>query len=176
MASSLVMHPLTHRALLLQRSPTNSYPLHWEIPGGSTEPSDTSIVASAARELWEETSLRASHILRPVGLLPEHLLPSQPGPLGISPGEEDARQEMDGALVTFWETGRRWAKCTVLVAVESVEDVRVRDDEHMAWAWVSEGEVVSGRREDGMEMGFVSEGVRRSILEGFRLERGMRER
>ncbi|KAI8948254.1 NUDIX hydrolase domain-like protein [Xylaria longipes] len=47
------------RLLLVQRAPTDSYPLRWEVPGGAIDAEDESILHGLARELWEETGLRA---------------------------------------------------------------------------------------------------------------------
>ncbi|PYH95654.1 hypothetical protein BO71DRAFT_482697 [Aspergillus ellipticus CBS 707.79] len=47
------------KTLLLQRSPHDSYPYHWEGPGGGIEPAqDATLLDGAAREVFEETGLR----------------------------------------------------------------------------------------------------------------------
>lgn len=94
--------------------------------------------------------------------------------LGISAAEEGAKNEGDDArTVSFLETGQTWGKVTVVVDVhEDLDDdasVKVRDGEHDRWAWATEEEVKGGRWMDGEEIGFVSEGVWRTVLEGFRL-------
>lgn len=144
------------QTLLVRRAASDSYPLKWEIPGGSVSPArDASVLHAAARELREETGLRVARFHCPLGMVPaplpatsappaaeslggvaaqhgededgsgngdDRLLQSPPG-LGIAPEEEHARQEPhDEALtVTFWETGRRWGKVSLLVDVR--EDV-----------------------------------------------------
>ena len=45
------------RALVLQRSRHDFAGLRWEVPGGSCEPGDDSILSAACRELWEEVSV-----------------------------------------------------------------------------------------------------------------------
>ncbi len=50
---------LEARILLLQRAPTDSMPLRWEIPGGACDLEDESLLHAAARELREEAGLRA---------------------------------------------------------------------------------------------------------------------
>lgn len=47
------------RLLVVQRAPHDSCPLRWEIPGGAVDAEDESLLHGLARELWEETGLRA---------------------------------------------------------------------------------------------------------------------
>lgn len=173
------LHPQT---LLIRRAPTDSYPTKWEIPGGSTsDRKDASIIAGAVRELHEETGLTAKKVLYPIGMLGDTET-TAPGKLGITPEEEGAKNEGDDAqTVTFLETGDTWGKVTLVVDVhEDLEDgkdtesVRVRDGEHDRWAWATEEEVRMGKWKGGEEIGFVSEGVWRTVLQGFR-EYGARE-
>ncbi|KAJ9635840.1 hypothetical protein H2201_000164 [Coniosporium apollinis] len=55
------------RLLLLQRSASDSYPNRWEVPGGSCDLEDETVLHAVARELFEETGLRATRIVRQVG-------------------------------------------------------------------------------------------------------------
>ena len=66
-AAALVFSPSnpTH-LLIIQRSATDYVPNLWEIPGGSCDP-DESILAGTVRELWEESGLIATRVLRQVG-------------------------------------------------------------------------------------------------------------
>lgn len=60
-------HPET-RILLVQRAATeHSFPNLWEVPGGSAEFNDPSILHSVARETFEETGLRLTRFVRQVG-------------------------------------------------------------------------------------------------------------
>lgn len=83
---------------------------------------------------------------------------------------------MHGDVCVFYAEEKAWGKLTVWVEVESCEDVRIREDEHAEWAWVGEEEVRRGRFEDGRVLEMVSDGVKRSVLEGFRLWREEREK
>ncbi|PYI24084.1 hypothetical protein BO99DRAFT_457933 [Aspergillus violaceofuscus CBS 115571] len=60
--------PEEHHILLLRRAPTDSYPGRWEAPGGSCDATDASILAGAAREVYEETGLRVVRFLALVGV------------------------------------------------------------------------------------------------------------
>ena len=55
------------RLLLLQRSSRDSFPDRWEVPGGSSDRLDPTILHSVARELFEETGLRLNRFVRQVG-------------------------------------------------------------------------------------------------------------
>lgn len=56
------------RFLLVQRSMTErSFPNLWEVPGGSPELSDPTILHSVAREAFEETGLRLTKFVRQIG-------------------------------------------------------------------------------------------------------------
>lgn len=53
------------RLLLVQRAPTDTLPLKWEVPGGSVDIGlDVSLIYGAVRELWEETGLVARRVVR----------------------------------------------------------------------------------------------------------------
>ncbi|GKT51232.1 uncharacterized protein ColSpa_11413 [Colletotrichum spaethianum] len=56
------------RILLVQRSAQEkALPHRWELPGGAAESVDSDSFAAAARELWEETGLRAKRFAALVG-------------------------------------------------------------------------------------------------------------
>ena len=150
--------------LLLRRAAHDSWPLLWEVPGGCVDPTDANLVAAAARELWEESALRAKRVLCAVHMAPAAVL--------AGAKEEDRVREsasMLGDVVTFQVGEVTWGKLTVWVEVEAWKGVRIRDDEHAEWAWVSEEEARAERFKDGRSIDFVSDGVKRSVLEGYRL-------
>lgn len=56
------------RLLLVQRAATErGFPNLWEIPGGACEPEDPTILHSVAREVFEETGLHLTKLVRQVG-------------------------------------------------------------------------------------------------------------
>jgi 8-oxo-dGTP pyrophosphatase MutT (NUDIX family) len=56
------------RLLIVQRAAhERSYANKWELPGGSSEASDPTILHSLAREVFEETGLKMKKVLRKVG-------------------------------------------------------------------------------------------------------------
>jgi 8-oxo-dGTP pyrophosphatase MutT (NUDIX family) len=164
-------HPTADQVLVVRRAASDSYPGTWEIPGGSIDETDSTVVAGAVRELWEETGLRARHVPCAVGML------LQDGRAAEVAAKDDTRLDDDGLTVTFVETGRVWGKSTVMVEVESTEVVTVRPDEHSEWAWVTEEEVHRGQMDGGdggrRELNLVSEGVKWTLLDAFRMRKEM---
>lgn len=62
-----IHHPKP-RLLLVQRAASErTFPNMWEVPGGSAEFDDPSILHSVARETFEETGLRLTRFVRQVG-------------------------------------------------------------------------------------------------------------
>lgn len=154
------------KVLLLRRAPTDSFPLLWEVPGGCVDvDSDPSLVAAAARELWEETGLRARNVLRAVDMADP--VPRPAGREDENGEEAESYHVPGGAMCLFREGETTWGKTTFLMEVESSENVVVRPEEHVEWAWVTKEEVTKGQFNDGKELDVVSEGVRRTVLEGF---------
>ncbi|ATY61731.1 NUDIX domain [Cordyceps militaris] len=175
MAAAMVFRPSSPpRTLLLCRAATDTYPLKWEVPGGSVDAADATILDGVARELFEESGLTATRLAAPILMSPEEPLPEPVrAGLGIQPQHETLGHE--GLTVTFVESRNLWAKLTALVTVRADDEVRLTPEEHGEAAWVSEDEVrraVLPPKEEGegeRKLDFVSDGVRRSILDGFRV-------
>lgn len=162
----------THQVLLLQRAPHDSYPLNWEFPGGGVDEDDESLVSAAMRELREETGLEASHVQDLALMTPyEELSEVMKTRLGIVPLDEQVKVDADGTVISFVETGNIWAKPIFITEVKNIEDIKIQDEEHAAFAWVTEDEVRNLQFADGTTLTLVSEGVRRVILDGFRHRR-----
>lgn len=181
------------RILLLRRAAHDSWPNKWEVPGGCVDPEDSSLVAAAVRELWEESGLVTTHVRAAVGLYRFSCSASSSTPSTSSnsstssPGNrgQDAAEHPKGAgedilavqdeMVLFRETGNTWGKLTAWTDVASCEAVTVRPDEHADWAWVTREEAEERRFAHGGELDFVSDGVRLTVLEGFRLWKESRQ-
>lgn len=143
-AAALVFSPSnpTH-LLIIQRSAIDYVPNLWEIPGGPCDP-DESILAGTVRELWEESGLIATEVLRQVG----------------------------GSYEWVGE-GTVWCKFSFEVEVKGVE-VILDEEEHQAFFWVTEDECRNGEVvRDGKktEIKWTNESQVAVILEGFRLRR-----
>lgn len=160
LCSAIIFHPdieAPPRTLLLRRSPTDYLPLLWETPGGGLDrDGDVSILAAAVRELAEETGLAATKAV---------------GCVAVDRELEGYDVEDGGEVWLFGEKKNdRWAKVTFLMEVEGGKDVKIQDEEHVEYKWVSEEEVRSGtfEGEEQRSIDFVSEMVRDMILEAFR--------
>ena len=133
-------------------------PNRWEVPGGAVDDTDATILHGAARELFEESGLRAAHI----------------GPL-VRRASADQQHHEDGQ-VFLTRTGNLVAKFHFLVDVPQGCEGAVKCDpeEHSEWAWATEAEVeaavVAGR-----EVQFTTADQREAVLDGFRLWRKLRE-
>jgi 8-oxo-dGTP pyrophosphatase MutT (NUDIX family) len=116
----LIFHPTTNhtRLLILQRANNESaFPNVWEIPGGTCEAADETILHSLAREIREEKHLTLQTILDQVGDV-EHLVLK----------------------------GKWWSKICFLVKVDLGDrgeraQVSLRPEEHQAVRWASRVEV-----------------------------------
>ncbi|KAL2356471.1 NUDIX hydrolase domain-like protein [Cryomyces antarcticus] len=63
--SAFIFHE--QRVLLVQRSATDYLPGYWEIPGGSCDREDRTILHALQREVFEETGLRITGIVNQIG-------------------------------------------------------------------------------------------------------------
>lgn len=168
------------QTLLIRRASTDSYPLKWERPAGATSPCDTTVLACAIRELWEETGLHASHVECPVGI--SDVFEKAVTGWGIEPDVEQAELQIgDGAqTIMLYDQGNRWGVVTVMVDVEEkLSDdgidgkniVKLSSQEHEEWVWVTESQVRKGIDKDGRKLEFTSKAVWQTVLEGFRIKR-----
>ncbi|PYH85676.1 hypothetical protein BO82DRAFT_165500 [Aspergillus uvarum CBS 121591] len=150
------------KTLLLQRSITDSYPCHWENPGGLIDPvRDATVLAGVAREVREETGFHVSRFV-------------------------------DLVCVDEWTKMKRGVllqetKVTFLVEVREAaavgweERVKLAEGEHQAFVWVGEEEVRGMVRDKGKKrkasgrlgVGFINE-QGGNLLRGFEVVRGSR--
>ncbi|RYP51410.1 hypothetical protein DL768_003279 [Monosporascus sp. mg162] len=142
------------RILLLQRAPTDSMPLRWEVPGGACDHEDETLLHAAARELWEESGLRAASI--------EALVFSGSG-TGTGTGVIDRD-------VFFSRRGLRLRKFSFVVGVKGPANVRLDPAEHAAFLWVTEEEARRGRCGD-VALEFTTPRQREVVLEAFKMMR-----
>jgi 8-oxo-dGTP pyrophosphatase MutT (NUDIX family) len=136
------------RVLLIQRSARDTMPNLWEVPGGSVDHDDKSILHAVARELWEEAGLAATKIGRLVGA---------PQIFAVRPG-----------------SGKEFCKFTFLVEVEQTSDeglkLKLDPMEHQKFVWATEGGVRAGKV-GNVELEFTSWEVEQTVLEAFRVRK-----
>lgn len=150
------------RVLLIRRAASDSMPNLWEVPGGTVDDTDATILHGAARELLEESGLRAAHI----------------GPLvrRTSAGADGAHEDEDEGQVFLTRTGNLVAKFHFLVEVPRGCEGAVKCDpeEHSEWVWATEAEVEAAVV-GGRAVQFTTVDQRQAVLNGFRLWRKLRE-
>lgn len=152
------------RLLLVQRSTTErAFPNLWEVPGGSVDPEDETILHAVSRELQEETGLHVTAINHAVGT-------------GVEFGTGSGERQQNWLKLAFEvevaeiDGGRRAKEGRS--AEETAEAIPIRLDpiEHQNYLWVSEDEVVLGEA-NGRRLEFMTADQRAMMLEGFRLRR-----
>ncbi|KAI1206587.1 NUDIX hydrolase domain-like protein [Annulohypoxylon truncatum] len=134
------------KLLLVQRAAHDSMPSLWEIPGGACDYEDESLLHGVARELWEESGLRANFI----------------GPL-IGEGR-----------VFFVRGSRTMCKYSFMTEVDGYE-VTLDPNEHQAFLWVTEEEARSGRCGD-VKFKYTTKDQRQAVLEAFQFRKGEKPR
>lgn len=127
----------TPRLLLVQRASTErGFPNRWEVPGGSAEAEDPTILHSVAREVFEETGLRLKSFVRKIGfeaqfnLGPNRLCKKLSFQIGVV---EDVTG--DGEFLS-----RLVSKSCDLIRVDA-PTVELNPEEHRAFKWVTAEEL-----------------------------------
>ncbi|KAI0912910.1 NUDIX hydrolase domain-like protein [Ustulina deusta] len=132
----------TRRLLLVQRAPHDSYPLRWEVPGGSIDAGDETLLHGLARELWEETGLRAQ-----------------------------CTSGLVGKGYTFLTRFPSCVcKYSFVVEVEAY-DVKLDPNEHSAFLWVTEDDAKAKKCGD-LDIVYTTKHQEDVILEAFEIKRG----
>lgn len=154
-ASGAIVHD-EDRLLIVQRAPDDSMPNLWEVPGGAVDSTDASILEGCARELFEETGLKAKHIRRRVTEGPD------------SPMKYTVFPNSSGSKI--------FVKFVFEVEVEE-GDVKLDEVEHQAWMFVTEDEVQQGFVDgvggnDKLRTPLTTTHIRNIVLEAFRLRKG----
>lgn len=154
-AEAVVEEEAPPRLLLVQRAPHDSMPLHWEVPGGAVDADDESVVHGAARELFEEAHLVATHFAAAV--------------VG-----GDAPEEF------FTRAGRRMGKISFLVDVSGAREpggvqVTLDPNEHVAFLWVTEEEA-RARRAGDVDIAYTRQAQEDAVIRAFQVWRDLRSR
>ncbi|OJI85078.1 hypothetical protein ASPTUDRAFT_41216 [Aspergillus tubingensis CBS 134.48] len=133
--------------LLLHRSPTDSYPLHWESPGGGADLSlDDTLLQALCREVLEETGLQVTKVVDLVAV-------------------DEWRKPLPGV----GQGEKKVIKWGFLVETASGEEVMLNPEEHCAFKWMDEGDVRDAVNEDS-GMKFIGD-QGRNLLRAFEVYR-----
>ncbi|KAI1643868.1 NUDIX hydrolase domain-like protein [Daldinia loculata] len=127
------------KLLIVQRAAHDSFPMLWEIPGGACDYEDESLLHAVARELWEESGLRAKSIITLVGK----------------------------GLPIPYRGNRCMCKYSFLAEVEQ-HDVKLDPNEHQAFLWVTEEEARAGKCGD-VEFKYTTKEQQLTVCEAFKL-------
>ena len=175
-SSPEIVTPSSVRLLLIQRAATErAFPHCWEVPGGSAEFTDPTILHSVAREVFEETGLHLTRVVRTIGdgvrfesakgidrwlklsfeievaeLIIYHAAPS------ASIDDNDLHPERETERLATAESAIPF----ISICLDPIE--------HQDFRWITEEEV---RSNEGHESGlqFISAEQKSVILEAFRL-------
>jgi 8-oxo-dGTP pyrophosphatase MutT (NUDIX family) len=140
------------KTLLIQRAPTDAWPLRWEYAGGSCEPStNETLLDGTTREFFEETGLVASFVKDIIGSREWE--------------EENWRKG----------TPSMWRKFTFVVELAEGDgaEVTLSPEEHVAYVWASEEEVREERVGD-VVLDWINGTERETILKGFEMVRELK--
>ncbi|KAF2159981.1 hypothetical protein M409DRAFT_29593 [Zasmidium cellare ATCC 36951] len=154
--------------LILRRIATDTFPLKWETPGGGADSSvDKTLTDTAIRELREETGLQAERIICPI-----EISDSDESRLSAN---RTGRASIHGTFIFTDDEGSDWAVTTFLVEVDyGRSPITIDPLEHSEYAWITEEEArnnsfSSSIGKDQRTLEFVSQPMRKTILEGFRI-------
>ncbi|KAI0976355.1 NUDIX hydrolase domain-like protein [Xylaria arbuscula] len=129
------------RLLLVQRAAHDSFPLRWEVPGGTIDADGQTVLHGLARELWEETGLRARHISGRVGK----------------------------GYTFLTHRPKCVCKYSFVVDVEAYE-VKLDPEEHIAFLWVTEDEAMA-RKSGNVNIVYTTKEQGDVIFESFNTRR-----
>jgi 8-oxo-dGTP pyrophosphatase MutT (NUDIX family) len=145
--------PSVDHMLLIKRAAHDLLPSLWEIPGGSVDSDDPTILHGLGRELWEEAGLVLRSVVSWVS-----------DPKG---------------LIFMSRSGRPVAKFTFEVEVESepgiLPKVIIDPNEHEAFVWATEEECHAGMKGD-VQLNFTSDTQKQAIFDAFELRKARRAR
>lgn len=134
----------------------------WEIPGGSVESADPSLLHSVVREVWEETGLLVKAFQNQVwDLKVGEKVVGEDGGEGVVVGKAPGIAEVE----FLGGRGETWCKLNFVVVVGDVKEgeVVLDPEEHQDWGWFG----VEGVREKGARLEFISEQAVAIVENGF---------
>lgn len=140
--------------LLLQRAMTDTFGGLWEIPGGSAESGDQTILEGGARETYEEARLLITKFVIDVGT--EEWKNGHRGKVGKFLFIVEARPAEYNGL---------WTDEDGAVAPDLRKHLRLDPTEHQDSAWATEEEIIEGKYK------LLGDQAQATILKGFNILR-----
>ena len=164
------------RLLLVQRAAAEkAFPHCWEVPGGKAELTDPTVLHSVAREVFEETGLHLTRLVRTIG----DGVSFQGGGTDrwFKLSFEIRVAEMDGCYPALnvlvnennsGKEGKNAGLATKESAIPPSISICLDPTEHQDFRWITEEEV-KGSEEHENTLQLVSDDQKSVILEAFRL-------
>ncbi|CAK7267725.1 hypothetical protein SEPCBS119000_002697 [Sporothrix epigloea] len=186
LAVATVVFDEQDRVLLIQRAAHDSMPNRWEVAGGAADQEDgpdedgdkndkddegdsrphqsrSTILSAAARELWEEAGLVATHFSH---LVPQ---PAEAPVRGAAEAPPPAYPDHPGFVYTNRTGSKLFLRFVFHVEVQSTKNIVLDPDEHQAYVWATEEEVRAGMTRENRDIPATVPATRAFILEAFRL-------
>ena len=157
--------------LLIQRAEEDTFPYFWEIPGGSVEQTDPTILDAVAREVLEETGLRLTRLVEQIG--EGLLMRSRRSVPFLRLAFEIEVAEIPACMHAHASSGHREADGSDSGTDHDIP-VKLNPEEHQNYEWVTEDDLINGK-ETG-KYTFVSERLYRVLLDGFARHKARFER
>ncbi|MCJ1370567.1 hypothetical protein MMC20_001780 [Loxospora ochrophaea] len=167
--------PQCDKLLLVQRAADEAFPNRWEVPGGSSEPEDPTILHSVAREVFEETGLHLTRFVQQIGEGVEFTT-GRRGPrehwlkLTFEVEVAEIRTSMASALdhqVLFQAIPSEVEPEPSKVGEEQNVEISLDPKEHQAYKWIDE-EDFAASKEPNPSYIFTTEDQQRTILQALR--------
>ncbi|MCJ1238674.1 hypothetical protein MMC14_006665 [Varicellaria rhodocarpa] len=168
--------PSTTRLLLIQRAATErAFPHCWEVPGGGAEYTDPTVLHSVAREVFEETGLHLTKLVRRIGNgikfeTRKHVDRWLKLSFEIEVAELKGYYPAHSVLVNEADSEQEGEKQRIASEESAIHpsiSICLDPTEHQDFRWVTEEEV----RNSENRLQLVSDDQKGVILEAFRLHR-----
>ena len=157
--------------LLVQRASTESFPNAWEVPGGSVEGFDPTILHSVAREVFEETGLHLTRVVREVGKGLRFTTRFKCLKLSFEIEVSEIQQPSAKEVSLHKSNSQKELKARSFRAEEEREvSVTLDPAEHQRYAWVVEEDIKTPERSVD-KLSFVAEDQQQAMLAAFESRR-----
>ncbi|KAL1878583.1 hypothetical protein VTK73DRAFT_7761 [Phialemonium thermophilum] len=160
--------PACDHILLIQRAAHDSFPLRWEIPGGSCDPDDPTILHGVGRELWEETGLLMTAIRSAIGSGDVFFASSFLWGL-----RRVTKYTFEVEVVSAASASEESQSSAVPESNTTVPQVTLDPNEHQAYIWATEEECRT-KKKGQMELQFTTRDQEAAILAGFQWQKARR--
>ncbi|KAK0108229.1 hypothetical protein ONS95_003049 [Cadophora gregata] len=171
----------TPQILLIKRAASDFLPNLWEIPGGSVESNDETLLHAVVREVWEETGL----LVREINAQVWDLRVGEKRVVKMGKGDSDelhgkmeekelvavvGEKPGEGEVEFLGGKGEVWCKLNFVVDAGNVGEgeVVLDEEEHQDWGWFGRYDILEdGEKGKGLRREFISEQAVQIVERGF---------